>query len=154
MRLALTKRTDYAIRAFLCLARSDGLEPISSQRIAAAMDIPPRFVPHVLRDLARAGLVEATSGKRGGYRLARGMDGLSLLEVIEAVDGPTMEGEPGVEPAACPPGDTCNVVNALADARRAFIDVLADASFANIIGRSTVTADRIDGRESPERNLA
>lgn len=153
MRLSLTKRTDYAIRAFLCLARSDGSAPIPSRRIAASMEIPPRFIPHVLRDLVRAGLVEATSGKHGGYRLARGMDGLSLLEVIEAVDGPTGEEGPVVEASACPPGDPCNVRNALADARRAFVDVLADASFADMVGRSRPVGDGIDGRVSPERMI-
>jgi Rrf2 family protein len=132
MRLALRKRTDYAVRAFLCLARSGGGEPIPSQRIAAAMDIPPRFVPHVLADLARAGLVEATAGKRGGYRLAGGSASLSLLDVIEAVEGPTDEGE-SMERADCPPGERCNLRLALDDARRAYVGVLAGASITEMV---------------------
>ncbi len=154
MRLALTKRTDYAIRALLCVARAHSPSPLSSRRIAAEMAIPPRFVPHVLGDLVRAGLVEATSGKRGGYRLAHALDGLSLLELIEAVEGPTAPRGRATDAGVCLPGDPCNVDQALADARQAFVAVLADASFADIVGRPPITIDHSRGRERPERNPA
>ena len=63
MRLELTKRGDYAVRAMLALARSsdDGL--LSARRIADAMAIPVRFLPQVLADLQRAALVEAAPGR-------------------------------------------------------------------------------------------
>jgi Rrf2 family protein len=124
------------------------------------MGIPPRFVPHVLGDLGRAGLVEATSGKRGGYRVAAAVERLSLLEVIEALEGPTGapldgsgDGAIGDE-APCLPGDPCNVERALVGARQAFVGVLAGASFADLVGRPPVSADAVEGRISPERNIA
>ena len=71
MRLELTRRGDYAVRAMLALSAPD-VEPwLSASRISGAMTIPERFLPRVLRDLARAGLVEARTGRAGGYRLAR-----------------------------------------------------------------------------------
>ena len=71
MRLELTRRGDYAVRAMLALAAADAGGWTSAPRIAGAMAIPERFLPRVLRDLARAGLIEAHAGRSGGYRLAR-----------------------------------------------------------------------------------
>ena len=78
MRLELTKRGDYAVRAMIALARDDaGL--ISARTIAAAMAIPPRFLPQVMADLVRAGLVEGVTGRSGGYRLSVAAADTSLL---------------------------------------------------------------------------
>ena len=87
MRLELTKRGDYAVRAMLALARGAGNGLLSARRISDAMGIPVRFLPQVLADLQRGGLVEAAPGRSGGYRLARDASEISLLDVIEAVEG-------------------------------------------------------------------
>ena len=78
----------------LALARGTGAGPtpnglLSARRIAGAMGIPVRFLPQVLGDLQRANLVEAAPGRSGGYRLTRPAAEISLLEVIEAVEGDT-----------------------------------------------------------------
>ena len=86
MRLDLTKRSDYAIRAMLALTKApDGL--LSSRKIAEEMKIPPRFLPQIMGDLTRAGLVDAHPGRAGGYKLARPASVVTLLTVIEAVEG-------------------------------------------------------------------
>ncbi|HYO41821.1 MAG TPA: Rrf2 family transcriptional regulator, partial [Candidatus Limnocylindrales bacterium] len=82
MRIELTKRGDYAVRAMLALARGNGNGLLSARRISDAMAIPVRFLPQVLADLGRAGLVEAAPGRSGGYRLTRDPSMISLLEVI------------------------------------------------------------------------
>ena len=87
MRLELTKRADYAIRAVLALSRAAHGERLSVRRIAADERIPERFLPLVMSDLVRAGLVEGTVGRTGGYRLAKPSAEISLLEVVEAVEG-------------------------------------------------------------------
>ena len=69
MRLDLTKRSDYAIRAMLALTMVKG-GLLSSRRIAEQMHIPPRFLPQIMGDLTRAGLVVAHPGRAGGYQLA------------------------------------------------------------------------------------
>ena len=73
----------------LALVASDGeVAPLSARRIAERMAIPARFVPHVLADLAAAGLVTARTGRSGGYhRLSRPAASISLLDVITAVEG-------------------------------------------------------------------
>ena len=81
MRLDLTKRSDYAIRAMLSLTMArEGL--LSSRKIAEEMKIPPRFLPQIMGDLTRAGLVEAHPGRAVGYKLARSASSVTLLTVI------------------------------------------------------------------------
>lgn len=87
MRLDLTKRADYAIRTVLALARTPDGERMSVRRVAAEQRVPERFLPQVMRDLVRAGLVEGTVGRTGGYRLAKPSRQISLLDVVEAVEG-------------------------------------------------------------------
>jgi Rrf2 family protein len=87
MRLELTKRADYAIRAVLALSRAADGERLSARRIAADQRVPERFLPQVMRDLVRAGVVEGTVGRSGGYRLAKPSAEISLLDVVEAVEG-------------------------------------------------------------------
>ena len=87
MRLQLTRRGDYAVRAMLALSAIPGGAVLSARSLAESMTIPTRFVPAVLGDLARAGLVQARAGRSGGYQLARPAEQVTLLEVIEAVEG-------------------------------------------------------------------
>jgi len=85
--MELTKRGDYAVRAMLALARAPKDRLTSVRQIAEEMAIPVRFLPQVMGDLAAAGLVEATTGRAGGYRLTRPPSGITLLDVVEAVEG-------------------------------------------------------------------
>jgi Rrf2 family protein len=88
MRLELTRRGDYAIRAMLALAQADpSAERLSVRHIAAQMSIPAAFLPQVMRALVAAGLVAATTGRSGGYRLARPASDISVLEIIESIEG-------------------------------------------------------------------
>ena len=109
MRLELTKRGDYAVRAMLALARGSGNGLLSARRIAEAMDIPVRFLPQVLADLQRAGLVEAAAGRTGGYRMAKDAATVSLLDVIEAVEGDSRRQSCVLRGGPCGVNGTCDV---------------------------------------------
>jgi Rrf2 family protein len=85
--MRLSARVDYALRAVLELARS-GDNPVTAERIARAQDIPPKFCESILLQLRRGGVVYAQRGPEGGYWLARPVDQISLLEIIEVIDGP------------------------------------------------------------------
>jgi Rrf2 family iron-sulfur cluster assembly transcriptional regulator len=86
MRLELTRAGDYAVRTMLALTEADGAGWLSTSRISATMAIPAAFLPRVMRDLSRAGLIEARTGRTGGYRLARDASTITLLDVIAAVE--------------------------------------------------------------------
>src|SRR4029453_8723699 len=71
MRLELTRRGDYAVRAMLALADRDSALPTSGREIALGTGIPVGFVPRVMGDLFSAGLVQSMTGRTGGYALGR-----------------------------------------------------------------------------------
>jgi Rrf2 family protein len=132
MRLQLTKRTDYAIRACLYLASNGCDTPASSRRIAQRMEIPERFLPRVLSDLTEAGIMEARIGRAGGYRLQRPPDRLSILELIETVEGPSRSDVCVLRQRACDASQPCAFHPVWEEAQTAFIDVLATTTLADL----------------------
>jgi Rrf2 family protein len=132
MRLELTKRGDYAVRAMLALARGDGNGLLSARRIADAMDIPVRFLPQVLTDLQRAGLVEALPGRTGGYRLARDPSTISLLDVIEAVEGDSRRQSCVLRGAPCGLDGFCDVHHTFFEGQDALLRHFAAATLGDM----------------------
>ncbi|MHB8467372.1 MAG: RrF2 family transcriptional regulator [Acidimicrobiales bacterium] len=84
----ISAKSDYAVRAMLVLAESDGARPVKGETLALAQEIPVKFLENILLDLRRAGLVASQRGAEGGYRLSRAADSITLADVIRAVDGP------------------------------------------------------------------
>jgi Rrf2 family protein len=132
VRLELTRRGDYAIRAMLALAEADETVWLSVPRVSAAMTIPERFLPRVMADLVEAGLVVARRGRTGGYRLARPPVAISLLDIIDAA-------EPDPDPRTCvlrggPCGvdGRCSVHDAFGDAREAMLRRLGATTLADV----------------------
>jgi Rrf2 family protein len=141
MRLELTRRGDYAIRVMLALSDRPG-EWVTARSAAEAMAIPPRFVPHVMRDLVRAQLVEARIGRTGGYRLARPARRIPLLEVIEAVEGDARRRTCVLRGGPCGVDGHCRVHGAFFEAQTAFLERLAATSLAELGGSTTGFLDR------------
>jgi Rrf2 family protein len=142
MRLELTKRGDYAVRAMLALTRGAGNGLLSARRISDAMDIPVRFLPQVLADLQRAGLIEAAPGRAGGYRLSRDPEALTLLEVIEAVEGDSRRVSCVLRGGPCGKDGFCDVHDVFFEGQEALRGTFARSSMADLArhGLSTVAA--------------
>src|ERR1044071_5517171 len=92
--MRISARTQYALRAMVALAASDG--PLPAGRIATEQDIPRRFCDNILLHLRRAGLIQSARGPEGGYWLARAPELISVADVIYVTEG--------VEPPAHLPG--------------------------------------------------
>jgi Rrf2 family protein len=133
MRLELTHRGAYAIRAVLTLARSDGAEVVPARAIAKGTDIPVRFLPQVLGDLSRAGIVEARLGRAGGYRLARAAGAISVLDIIEATEGDARRQTCVLTGLRCGESDPCDVHAVFAEAQVAILDRLAATTVADVL---------------------
>ena len=82
----ISNRTEYAVRALIELARSSELK--KSDDIAKSQNIPPKFLPHILSDLAKSGLVKTSRGFRGGIALNRKPKDILFKTVVDAVQGP------------------------------------------------------------------
>ena len=86
--MEITQQADYAVRAVLDLALSPPGERVTSSDVATRQSIPLPFLSKILARLAAVGLVNTQRGVNGGIRLARLPQEISLLDVIEAIDGP------------------------------------------------------------------
>lgn len=86
--MKLSRTVAYAVQATLQLAKNSSAAPIPCSRIASAGNMPERFLLQILRNLVTHGIMRSTRGVEGGYTLTRPADEISLLEVIEAIEGP------------------------------------------------------------------
>jgi len=136
MRLELTRRGDYAVRAMRVLARRPDVTDAGSRlqsvtRIAEVAAIPPRILPSVMTLLRRAGLVDAEEGRTGGYRLARPAERISLLEVIEAIEGDTRRRTCALRGGRCLADGPCEIHETLWRAQEAYRNALAATMLAH-----------------------
>ena len=89
MNMTLSKRGDYVMRSAISLARAyPAGAPRKIREVVADTEVPQSFASQILADLVRAGLAMSKAGREGGYRLARPPSEISVLEVIEAAEGP------------------------------------------------------------------
>ena len=95
--MKLSRTVAYAVRATLQLAQSDSSTPVPCSQLAAEGKMPERFLLQILRNLVTHGILRSTRGVDGGYSLVRSPNEVSLLEVIEAIEGPLNTGEPVTE---------------------------------------------------------
>ncbi|GIW79307.1 MAG: Rrf2 family transcriptional regulator [Gemmatales bacterium] len=86
--MKLTRAASYAIHALVYMATQKHNKPMASHQIAQARGIPERFLLKVLKPLVAARILLSVKGPNGGYRLAKPPSEISLLEVLESVDGP------------------------------------------------------------------
>lgn len=139
MKLVATRRTDYGIRALLYLAREPDAR-VKAAEISRAMDIPQGFLHQVLQELQRARLVESRPSRHGGYRLAVAPDEVSVLDVVEALEGPLEAGECALRGGPCRPGDACALHGVWSGAHEALRRELGAATLAGLV----------DGGDLPE----
>lgn len=88
MGLHLTNAADYAIRAMIHMACVPEDSVVLRNDIARAQGVPPSFMAKVLRSLVRAQLLRSTRGVNGGFCLARSVSDITLLDVVQAIEGP------------------------------------------------------------------
>jgi Rrf2 family protein len=90
--MKLSRAVSYALQATLLLAQAEREGPVPCSYLAAEGSMPVRFLLQILRALVTRGILKSSRGVEGGYLLARSPAEISVLEVIEAVDGPLPEG--------------------------------------------------------------
>jgi Rrf2 family protein len=117
--ISITTKSPYALRALVELARLGGGGPVPIGELARRRDIPVQFLEQLFAVLRRAGVLKSQRGVKGGYSFARDPSEVTVIEIVELLDGPVGAGAEGL----------------FADAAEAARQVLAGATVADIVER-------------------
>jgi Rrf2 family protein len=133
--LSISRQTDYASRVILHLAMLPPGERVTAQDIAEHRLIPPALVRRVITQLANAGLLTTARGSNGGLSLARPASEISLLDVVQAMEGPLALNACAINPQACPLMQACSVHQVWVEAREALMAKLSQSTFDELAQR-------------------
>lgn len=129
--MQITRQADYAIRAVLYVAKLGANQRAATRQIAEEQHIPPSFLAKIISQLSIAGLLQTSRGARGGVTLAKQPDEISLLEVVEAIDGPIMLNECVIDEKACTFGEVCPLRSVWCNAQDDIIARLRNTRFSH-----------------------
>lgn len=136
MNMTLSKRGDYVMRSAVSLARAfddGGWRKI--REVVADTEVPATFASQILADLVRAGLASSRAGRDGGYRLSRAPSEISVLEVIEAAEGPLRAERCALGEGPCRWDAVCPLHETWSKATTMLRELLAGATLAEVAGR-------------------
>ncbi|RBQ17510.1 transcriptional regulator [Spongiactinospora rosea] len=138
--MKLPVSTEWLLHCAASLAQLEPGATASAAQLADYYDLPAPYLAKQLQSLVKAGVLAATTGPRGGFRLARAASEVTLLQIVEAVDGAAApyecreirrQGRGALPPEQC--RDTCVIAAKMADAHEAWRRSLAGVSLADII---------------------
>lgn len=150
--MLVTREADYAIRCVLEVARNGRM---SARRVAEIQGISPTFLGKIVQSLSRAGILSTRRGVGGGIALALPAESITLLRVIEAIEGPLCLNDCLTDPPRCEYTDGCPVYPYLVDAQGALRDLFR-VNFAELLeqpsdGHRTLSVLAEIGDDGPVR---
>jgi Rrf2 family protein len=114
------------------LAQLSPNDRAATGKIAQEKNIPPSFLAKIVSQLSVAGLLQTSRGARGGVSLAKPAESISLLDVVEAIDGPILLNDCVAEISSCNYDDDCPLKPVWCDAQKMLVEHLAKANFAEL----------------------
>ena len=135
--MQITRQADYATRAILYLARNQNSRHITTSQIAKEQNIPSSFLAKIISQLSIAGLLYTSRGARGGVSLARDPKQITLLQVIEAIDGPIQLNICVERQDACAFEENCPMKSVWCDVQNELITKLRDTNFGQLATSSS-----------------
>jgi Rrf2 family protein len=132
--MQITRQADYAVRAMVYLAQLGPEQRASTSHIAQEKQIPPSFLAKIVSQLSVAGLLQTSRGARGGVSLARSAEDISLLDVVEAIDGPILLNDCVAGNGSCTFGDSCPMKPVWCEAQKELVGRLDNTNFAQFNG--------------------
>jgi len=133
--MRLTAKSEYGVLAMIDLACTYGSGPVSAREIAERRGIPPRFLEQLFVALRRGGVVSAVRGAKGGFVLTREPGEISVLEIVEALEGALETSVCDSErDSGCTRSGACAAAPVWARATRALREVFATTTLAELAG--------------------
>ena len=131
--MQITRQADYAVRAVLYLARLGPNQRAATSTVAQEQHIPPSFLAKIISQLSIAGLLHTSRGARGGVYLAREPKDISLLDVVEAIDGPILLNECVAEGSDCTFTKDCPLYPIWCEAQESLVKRLRLVKFDSVL---------------------
>jgi Rrf2 family protein len=127
--MQITRQADYALRAVIYLSRLKPEERAATSQIAEDQRIPPSFLAKIVSQLSVAGLLQTSRGARGGVSLARPPEDITVLDVVEAIDGPILLNECVACGGTCAFGESCPMKPVWTKTQNDLVDRLKKITF-------------------------
>jgi Rrf2 family protein len=140
--LEITRQADYALRAVIEVARLPEGERAPTATIAANQQIPLPFLAKIVSQLVVRGILEATRGASGGVSLAREPGSITMLEVIEAIDGPITINRCTRDPSVCELSSSCPLCEIFTEAQQTLVNRLTSTTLADLVARAEALEDQ------------
>lgn len=131
--MQITRQADYALQAMLYLARIGSRQRAATSDIAKSQHIPPSFLAKIISQLSIAGLIQTSRGAKGGVSMARPPEDISLLEVVEAIDGPIALNQCTGKVTDCPLGNECPLRPLWCETQLELVNKLKATNFAQFV---------------------
>ena len=128
----LSKAAEYAIRAILYLSLKWGKGTSGVEEIARAQDIPAPYLAKLVQSLTKKGFIKSFRGREGGFVLLRAPKEITLLEVIEAMEGPIHLNDCLIRSGYCPRDKECPVHDVWREAQEKFLKCLGGYTFEDL----------------------
>lgn len=129
----LTSRSNYGLLVLIELAKNYGQRTIALGTVASSQNLPLSYIEQLMPNLRKACLVVAERGRRGGYRLARPPEAISVVEVLEALEGPILA--ISCQGKSCPIQDSCATCGFWLAAQRGFHRLLRKVTIADLLAK-------------------
>ena len=134
--MQITRQADYATRAVRYLAKQGPNQRAATSTVAQEMKIPPSFLAKIISQLSIAGLLHTSRGARGGVSLARDPKDISLLDVVEAIDGPILLNECVGDPTVCVHHEDCLIHPVWVEAQEQLVNHLRETTFDGLYNKA------------------
>jgi Rrf2 family protein len=147
----LSRGAEYAVRGMLHLAISDPEKGSYVEEIAEAQDVPKAYLAKIFQTLARKGFLRSTRGQGGGFKLLRSASDISLLDVIEAMEGPVFLNDCLIKVGYCKKDNTCPVHDVWQEAQEKLLNTLSGTNFKELAESASKKAGLLgEKRSKPE----
>ncbi|MFF5720959.1 RrF2 family transcriptional regulator [Streptomyces buecherae] len=150
--MQLAKGVEWGLHCCLALAWLGDAEPVPTAKLAAVFDLPPPYLNKRLQALVRAGILSSSPGVRGGFRLARAPERITLMDVVVAIEGPDdpfrcteiRQHGAGADAEPVEFAQPCGIATAMRRAELAWRRELAAQSLADLMATTPpASADRV-----------
>lgn len=133
--MLITRATEYAIRAILYLAKQPPKEIVLKKDICKTQNITPAFLTKILQPLIKEGIVGSQRGVGGGFYLTRDPADISLLDIVQAQEGPLLLNTCLEKAGTCERDVFCPVHGAWSQIREELTGTLSNYTFAELVAR-------------------